>query len=293
MAAKDIQALISLIDDPDLEIFKVVEKELLDQGATVIEMLEKAWETAENELSQVRIESIIQKIQFTEIMDLLYVWKKDESRDLLKGAFIIAKFQYPDLQYSEISEKIELIKKDVWLELNENLTALEKIKVLNHIIFDLHKFSKSSGDFYAPGNSYINLVLDTKKGNPISMGILYAAIAQQLNLPVFGVNLPKNFILAYRDEHNISRYFEEFKGDVLFYINPYNKGGVFGRREIDYYIRQLKLEPDENYYLPCDNVEVIRRLIITLLHSYEKTGYNDKVEDLRKLFEVLKSQSSL
>ena len=59
---------------------------------------------------------------------------------------------------------------------------MEKVKILNYIIFDLHKFTRNNTDFYSPQNSYINQVLETRKGNPISLSIIYLAVAWKLGL---------------------------------------------------------------------------------------------------------------
>ena len=105
---------------------------------------------------------------------------------------------------------------------------MEKLKILNYILFDLHKFSSNNTDFYSPQNSYINQVLETRKETRSHCRLVYLAVAWKLGLPIYGVNLPKNFILAYKDElqDDDLGYNEE---DVLFYINPYNKGAVLGR----------------------------------------------------------------
>ena len=79
---------------------------------------------------------------------------------------------------------------------------MEKVRVLNHIIFDVHGFSGNTANFHAPQNSYINNVLESKKGNPLSLSVLYAVIAQRLDVNIYGVNLPEHFILAYvEDSH--------------------------------------------------------------------------------------------
>ncbi|MFH2142182.1 MAG: transglutaminase-like domain-containing protein [Bacteroidota bacterium] len=285
---KEIKALITLIDDPDVEIFKAVEEQILEKGISIIDKLEEAWENAPNEISQVRLENIIQKIQFSEIIKLLKDWKDKESDNLLKGIYVICKFHYPDLQFHELKNALDIIVKDVWLELNDNLTALEKVRIINHILFDVYQFGKNSSDFYTPDNSYLNKVIEHKKGNPISLCILYAIVAQELKIPIYGVNLPKNFILAYKDENDITKYIDELSDDVLFYINPFNKGGVFGKKEIDYYLKQLNIEPQKSFYQPCNNIEIIRRLILTLMHAYEKEENSYKTEDLKILFSILK-----
>jgi regulator of sirC expression with transglutaminase-like and TPR domain len=120
------------------------------------------------------------------------------------------------------------------------------------------------------------------------MAIIYAYIAQRLDLPIYGVNLPKNFVLAYKDEiSSFSTYSETDPNNILFYLNPFNKGAVFGRREIDYFIKQQNLEHEDKYFIPCTNKEMIKELIQNLLIAYEKLGYPDKIYDLNILLEIL------
>jgi regulator of sirC expression with transglutaminase-like and TPR domain len=286
---KEIQALIALLDDPDAEIFETVSKSLLEYGTNAIPELEKAWESTLNERIQKRIEVLIQRIQLKSTQHEIEAWLDKGATDLLEGTYHIAKYQYPDLKIESLNEEIDKIKKDVWLELNENLTALEKIKILNHIIFDIHKFARNRTNFYAPQNNYINVVLETKKGNPISLAIVYILVAQRLEIPVYGVNLPRNFILVYMDElKSAETRDEELDEHILFYINPYNKGAVLGKTEIIHFIKQQKLKPQRSFYVPCTNVEIIQRLILNLIFSYEKLGYPEKIKNFQELLNVVK-----
>ena len=281
---KEIKALLQLLDDPNDEVFEHVSENILKQGENIIPELEKVWEKSLNAILQERIETLIQEIQFLSTQKLLKEWKESGAVDLLKAAYLVAKYQYPDLKYNDIIEAFNKIKRDAWLEINNNLTALEKTRILNHILFQVHKFSGNSSNFFAPQNSYINHVFDTKKGNPLTLGIIYISLAQELNIPIYGVSMPRNFILAYIDEYNIH---DPYKDDVLFYINPYNNGKVLGEREIDYFLKQQKIESKKSYYSPCSNIEIIKKLILNLIYSYEKLGYPEKVNDMKKLFNIV------
>ncbi|MCD4834394.1 MAG: transglutaminase-like domain-containing protein [Bacteroidales bacterium] len=281
---KEIKALLQLLDDPNDEVFEHVSENILKQGENIIPELEKVWEKSLNAILQERIENLIQEIQFSSTQKQLKEWKESGAVDLLKAAYLIAKYQYPDLKYNDIIEAFNKIKRDAWLEINNNLTALEKTRILNHILFQVHKFSGNSSNFFAPQNSYINHVFDTKKGNPLTLGIIYISLAQELNIPIYGVSMPRNFILAYIDEYNIH---DPYKDDVLFYINPYNNGKVLGEREIDYFLKQQKIESKKSYYSPCSNIEIIKKLILNLIYSYEKLGYPEKVNDMKKLFNIV------
>lgn len=286
LSKKEISALINLLDDPDENIYVHVKDKFISYGTKIIPYLELAWEESFDHIIQKRIEEIIHKIQFDTIKDGLVVWAKKEEEDLLKGILLIARYQYPDLDEEKIIKQINQIKQDVWLEINDELTGPEKVKILNHILFDVHQFSGNIANYHAPQNSFINTVLETKKGNPVSMGILYMLIAQQLQIPIYGVNLPEHFIVAYVDEtanlFNLSNDTTD-TDHILFYINPFSKGIIFSKKDIDQYLVQLKLDPNPMFYRPCNNVEIIKRVLRNLAYSYEKLGHEEKVTELKQL----------
>ena len=126
-------------------------------------------------------------------------------------------------------------------------------------------------------------VLESKKGNQISLAIVYSIIAQKLDIPIYGVNLPQHFILAYIDD------LEKTADDngILFYINVFNKGYIFGKRDIDQFLRQLKINPEKFFYEPCSNTDILKRVIRNLMSSYEKAGAIEKVKELNQLLDVL------
>jgi regulator of sirC expression with transglutaminase-like and TPR domain len=287
MNSAEVSALISLLDDPDEEIYTHIKDKLLSMGIQVIPVLEDAWEHSFDTLIQSRIESIIHKIQFEKTLRDLTEWLKPGNQKLLEGALLIAKYQYPDIDEVKVRKHIDQIRQDIWLEINANLTALEKVKVLNHIIFEVHGFSGNTTNYHAPQNSYLNNVLETKKGNPLSLSILYSIIAEDVGIPIFGVNLPEHFILAYIDETTLTEEGGLDDAKVLFYINPFSKGSVFNKREIDSFLKQLKLDPQASFYEPCSNADILRRLLRNLIISYEKLGYPNKIEELKQLLMAL------
>lgn len=289
MNDKDINALISLLDDPDDEIFHHIREKLLSYGNTVIPFLEKEWEEKSLEsLIQKRIEEIIHNIQFNDAYNGLKQWAQEGGNDLLKGVMLVARYQYPDLDEEAIVKQIGKIKHDIWLELNPKLTALEKVRVINHIIFEVHGFSGNTVNFHAPQNSYINIVLESKRGNPLSLSILYTIVAQANGIPIYGVNLPEHFILAYATEKtDLPVPINSIDEKVMFYINPFSRGTVFGKQEVDSFLRQLKVKQIPAFYEPCSNIDMVRRLVNNLAYAYEKLGYPDKVKEVRYLQQAL------
>ena len=288
MTDNELNALINLLEDPDEVVFVAVKDQILSMGSDVIPALENVWESTFNNILQGRIEDIIHTIQMEQVKAELLLWVETGGDDLLAGTLLISRYQYPDLDTEQVRKQIDLIKRDVWLEINPNLTAYEKVKVINHILFDVYNFSGNTSNYHAPQNSFINNVLESKRGNPLLLSIVYSVIAQGLNIPIYGVNLPEHFILAYRDEYAIQQEGEDEA--ILFYINPFSRGAVFSRREIDTFLKQLKLEPNRIFYESCPNIDIVSRQVRNLVHSYEKLGYPNKVSDLKELLAILTSQ---
>lgn len=288
MKDSELSALISLLDDTDDQIFGHVRDKLLSLGEPVIPHLESFWETTYSTLSQKRIEELIHVIQFESLLQQLSDWALNDSNNIFKGACLVAKYQYPDLEEEKIRKIIEQIKKDAWLEINASQTALEKVKVLNHVLFSIHGFTGNSANYNAPQNNFINVVLESRKGNALTLSLVYLITSQALGLTIEGVNLPEHFVLAYKDDSPLTRLFNPGAHDnILFYINPYNKGSIFSRREIDVFLKQLKLEPQDSYYRTCSNIKMVIRLLNNLVLSYEESENSQKADEIRKMLSIL------
>ena len=280
----EIDALVKLLDDPDEEVYQHVQERLLTYGIEVVSYLESAWEQSLNTVLQERIENLVHAIQFTTIKEDLNLWYQSGAFDLLQGALIINRYQYPDLDEQQVINQIEEIKREIWIGLQYEMSSIEKIKLINHVFYTQYGFSGNTKNHHDPQNSYLNQVLESKKGNQISLAIIYATLAQKLDIPVYGVNLPQHFILGYIDDSN-----EEKEYGVLFYINAFNKGAIFGKHDVDQFLRQLNLEPQPGFYSPCSNIEIIRRIIRNLISAYENLGSKEKVDELKLLQEILNS----
>lgn len=282
-----INALISLLDDSDNEVVAHVTSKLLDAGLDIVSALESAWEVSDNKLQQLRLEELIHKIQFEDTYQKMAAWAATPKPNLLEGFILVSKYQYPDLDEVWIRNQIKTIRINVWLEMNYYLTALERVRILNHLFFSSMGFSGNVDQYNDPNNSYLNKVLETKKGNPISLCVLYSIIAQELGIPIYGVNLPQHFILAYVDDAEAVANIPLEKRPVLFYINAFNKGMIFNRKEIDQFLKLIHLTPNEKYYHPGNNIEIIARMLTNLINSYTELNKPEKAAELTRLKALL------
>jgi regulator of sirC expression with transglutaminase-like and TPR domain len=273
-----IKALISLLDDEDVEIVNQIEREIISIGESIIPYLESEWEHNFNPLVQKRIEELIHTLHFDLLKGRLTKWKEEGAQDLLEGMWLIATFQYPDLLFTKLKSDIEQIYYETWLELKNDLLPFDQVKTLNNVLFGNLKFSANTKNFHSPANSMLNIVLETKKGNPISLCVIYMLVAQKLKMPVYGVNLPNLFILTYKSN------------ETQFYINAFNKGLIFSKADIDNYISHLNLSPLDIFYEPCSNLDILKRVLRNLVVSFEKVGDSSKVEEVKTLLRTISDE---
>ncbi len=277
MEDKELKALVSLLDEEDPEVLTHVEQKIISLGDTVIPYLEQQWEQQFNPVVQRRLEELIHTVQFDILRERLSAWKQGDM-DLLEGMWLVSTYHYPDLELEQLKKDLEQVYYDVWLEFKPEAHPFDKIRLLNSVFFSKLKFRANTKNFHSPGNSMINVVLETKKGNPTSLCIIYMLVAQKLKLPVSGVNLPNLYILVYKAE------------ETQFYINVFNRGLIFSKSDIDNYLGHLNLTAKDIFYEPCENLETIKRVIRSLIVSFEKLGDPQKAEEIKILLNAISDE---
>jgi regulator of sirC expression with transglutaminase-like and TPR domain len=281
MNDKELKALVSLLDDRDEQIVTQVVDKIRSLGKEAIPYLEQEWESNFNPLVQRRIEELIHDLQYELLKFRIEEWYASKDQDLLTGLWMVATYQYPDLEIEKLKQELEQIYYEAWLEFKTDLYPFDQVKVLNGVMFNKIKFGANTKNFHSPGNSMINIVLETRKGNPITLSIIYMMVAQKLKMPVYGVNLPNLFIVTYKDEKN------------QFYINAFNKGLIFSKQDIENYIHELRLTPQDSFFEPCSNLEIIRRVFRNLIMSFDKMGEHEKAEEVKELLLLIADGADL
>lgn len=298
---REVEAMVYLLEDTDETVLEQVEFTLISLGRNVIPYLENLWAKGES-ATQKNIEDVIQKIYFGEINQSLGDWASNGGKDLLEGMLLINHLQYPELDRINIENQLDKIRLNAWLELHYELTPLEKIRILNHVFFQVYRYSGNKKNYHSPDNSFLSRVLETRVGNPITLCIIYQLVAHRLNIPVFGVNLPQHFILAYMDDSNLDSIdnfgikntldVRDFK-TPLFYINPFSNGQIFGKNNIDEFLSELKFDTRPEFFKPCNNVDIVKRVLRNLRFAFSKENKVEKLQNIEALMLTLGMQSEL
>lgn len=284
-----LDALINLLDDPDNTVSDMVERELLKENEDIIPKLEQKWESSIDENFQGRLESIIQLLHFKQTSKHLRNWRnsKTDERNLLSGFCHIDRFQYPDINPLNMQLKMDKLRKNVWLELNNSLTILEKITILNHFLFNVHGFMVNTDNPVASQNCYLTQIMEHRMANPTSICLFYAIIARMLEIPAYFIDFPKNPLIGIVDEELAQKvHGDKLDTKVLFYVNPANKGAVTSRKEIEFHLKKDNLEAFADYTEPRSDDFFVIRLLESLREAYELEAQAEKQERIAQLIEL-------
>ena len=268
---KEISALFHLIDDPDEEVFNTVSERIVSLGRSIIPNLENLWETTPDEGVQERIEMLIHKLHFRDLVNDLTEWKNGRA-ELLQGAMLVARYRYPEMNATLTLQEMEKIRRNIWLELNSYLTPLEQVNVITGILYSYYKLKGNEVAYDIQEDFLINKVIEQKKGNAITNGILYLVICELLDIPVRAINIPKQFILGYFDvDYNFPNPERQKSEKINFYIDPLN-GQIYSHKDVENYFKRISVPPTPSYFKQLSN----RRIIQHLLEEFSKCFSDDR-----------------
>ena len=284
---KEIKALLQLMDDPDDEVYDTVSAQLLHYGREIIPDLEQLWELTADGALQERIEGLIHRVHFQDLQHEFTEWSHSEHPELLRGAILVARYQFPDLNVAAILSQFDMLRRNVWLELNNYLSPLEQVNVFNSILYNFFNLKGHELTDRDPKYFFINQVLESRQGNGYTIGILYLALCELLDIPIFAMDVPRQFIFAYI---NIIPDFFHTGTDTIqqiqFYIDPIN-GMIYSQKDVDAYLRKINATDAGRYFTPMLTKRIIYKMMEELSQCYRYKKEEDKADEIRQLMDLL------
>ncbi|MBI3742255.1 MAG: transglutaminase family protein [Chloroflexi bacterium] len=179
----------------------------------------------------------------------------EDKINLARAALIIATDEYPDLDLDAQLARFDAFARELAPIVARNTTAREKIEGLNHFLFHHLSFHGNREDFYDPRNSYLNDVLDRRVGLPITLSIVYIEIARRLEMPIYGVGLPGQFIVKWFDDA------------AEIFIDPFNAGKILDEEDLTRLVRdtyRADAELDRAWLAPVRAHYILTRMLNNL-----------------------------
>ena len=185
----------------------------------------------------------------------------DESIDLATAALVIAADEYPGLDLELYLDKLEQIAS----EARNTATALtdpsDIILAINSVLFLEYGYHGNKQSYYDPRNSYLNQVIDRRTGIPITLSIIYMAVADRIGFRIIGVGMPGHFLVKHAGP----------SGEI--YIDPFNRGRLMdaaGCAKLVEDISGAKLELRPEHLSAVSKKQILTRMLANLVGIYSE-----------------------
>jgi regulator of sirC expression with transglutaminase-like and TPR domain len=187
----------------------------------------------------------------------------DEQIDLARAALYFAQEEYPDLEPEAYLEALDTIAAAVQTQLPQTRYPLKVIQTINHHLYQELKFSGNATDYYDPRNSYLNQVIDRRKGIPITLSLVYLEVARRIDFPMVGVGMPGHFLIRPVGE------------DLNVFVDPFHQGEILFPEDCQERLNQLYGSPVEfqlEFLNPVSSRQFLARMLTNLKVIYLNRG---------------------
>lgn len=267
-----IISLLKLLDDDDQVISRIAYEKLLDVDVEAIPIILKFREIASDRVRNL-IDEIVDFLRYRKYVGEVISFFRSSEKDVEQGAFLVARFAYPDVNFKHYSEMIELMAVDLRKRIYTCESFQDIVEAVNKFFFVEKGFRGNSENYYEPDNLFINRVIDRRLGIPITLSLVYILVGRKANLPIYGVGIPGHFVVRY-----------ESNGYEI-YVDPFNGGRLMTRSDCEKLISQLGYSQSEEYFARAEPEFIVKRMFGNLALAYKNSGYLDKAN---KIVEIIK-----
>lgn len=189
----------------------------------------------------------------------------DRKPDLLKLSLLVAKLDNPDVDVAAYLERVDAMADEVKSTFAADAAMTERLQKLDEYLFTAQGYHGSRFEYYTRSNSYLNEVIDDREGLPITLSVLYLAMAERLGIPMSGIGLPGHFVVRYEAEKQ--------EDSVL--IDVFERGKRLTSEEAANIVLAAGAPNIPEFYAPQTTQQIIRRMLANLLGLAEQ----DRVDD--------------
>lgn len=150
---------------------------------------------------------------------------------LARGALLIAKEEYPDLDIAGYLDRLAALAREAEPVVKAGDDSIEQIQLLSYFLFEQKGFEGNRDNYSDPRNSFLNDVIDRRLGIPITLSLIYLEVGRRLGLNLYGVSFPAHFLVKAVDS----------RGELI--IDPFNGGSILSLDEIKAMLTQIYGQP--------------------------------------------------
>ncbi|MDX6768282.1 MAG: transglutaminase-like domain-containing protein [Elusimicrobiota bacterium] len=269
-----LRHLIDLLDDEDPRSLGLVRARILEQGERALPFLDELRRASPAVPLAQRAAELAEELRFRALEADFARLAASPAPDLEEGAFLVSRFGHPGADLGAYRAWLDRVAKAVSEDLPDDDVEGGARRLSEHLYKSLG-FAGNEADYYDPDNSYLTRVIDTRRGIPVTLTILYLLLAKRLKLPLYGVGTPGHFLAGFRSA-----------GEPLF-VDCFRKGRLMTLAEVRRMLVRNGYDYRPEYVRACPPRDILARMMRNLISIYQKSGATARAERLSSLVETL------
>jgi regulator of sirC expression with transglutaminase-like and TPR domain len=273
-------ALLNLLGDADPEVFAVVRERILAQGSSACEWL-RPHALSSDAVLRKHARAILHHFESRDADHefLSFCLRHGEDFDLETGALKLAATTYPEINPAAYHAVLDEFAEELRGRINPDAEPRSQLTVINEYLFRELGFRGNEENYFDPKNSYLNLVLDRRTGNPISLCLVYLLLARRLQLPIAGIGLPGHFVCRYQSSRD------------SVYIDAFDHGRLLTKADCVQYLIHSAFGLHEQFLTPVPPRRWLMRTCGNLHQSYLHLEKHDDATRMQGYIMALSRQS--
>lgn len=271
-------SLVTLLDDRDTVVRECVRKRLSSYGSSVVERLRQMRSDKTLGVDSAVIDVVADSLnadfclsEFKALTD-----KCRGGLPLFEASCIISSLFDREFDRAHYESRYLDASAEYAAEASDQRTAVENIRIFNHIFFRRLGFKVFDVEMREPDYSVLSRVMKTREGNPFAIAFLYYMIAQVAGMPLRILCFPGGFVPVYIEN-----------GEELFYINVYRNGEIFHKQRLQEFISALGLQIDPSLFRVKDEKSLMSIYLESLLFVFSSKGPDALTRVVENILELL------
>jgi regulator of sirC expression with transglutaminase-like and TPR domain len=252
-------AFLSLLDDLQPVVRQALLARFQALGEPAIEFL-RATSIGQNRVLAWHARWFLDELKFSDPVAEFKVFIRSLNYELETGALLLSRTVAPRVDIGACCETLDRLAARARELLAEPMTAREKCRVLNRVLFHEYGFRGNHEHYTDPLNSFLDQVLARRKGIPLSLSLVYLLVAQRIGLELEPVGLPGHFVVGCYSE------------GAPFFIDAFEQGALRSAEQVLALLRSNHILPKTTDLAPTPVREVLCRCCRNLVHHYQTVG---------------------
>jgi len=261
----EIHAIIRLLQDDDPSTVKLVKEQLAGRGNDFLPDLREMLHADDERVSQ-HVADVLFQIDARGAGEALTALCEHFSNedDLESGAWLIARVIRHGIDLAPARTTLDEWGRETARRLQGAVDATERVHVLGGFLGNEMQLRGNSEDYYNPENSLLPRVIETRRGIPITLALVYILVGQRAGLAIEGVNFPGHFLARHEE--------------VLF--DPFDRGRILSDEDCVLILERQNLTPQPLYFETATPLAMLTRIMANLLYIYQTAEEHDRTEQL-------------